>query len=152
LSSRFLKTLAVAVTVLAAPFAAPPAAADELRLGGLGGGQLTSADLERGVTMLIVWASWSPRCRDIPERVAALESTWGGRARLVTVNFQETEDEARAMASRLRVPVFLDRDGVFSKQHALATLPALVVYRDGEVAYQGRLPDAPDGLLRELLP
>ena len=67
----------------------PAGIIDVWRLPGLDGGQLTSGDLARGATVVVVWSTWSPRCRDIVPRVNRLASAWGGRARVVTVNFQE---------------------------------------------------------------
>jgi thiol-disulfide isomerase/thioredoxin len=129
------------------------AAAGDVRLPGLGGGQLTSADLDQGVTLVVVWASWSPRCRDIVERVDALASGWSARARVVTVDFQEEPaDVERFLAGKsMRAPVYLDRDGEFSKAHAVATLPGLIVFRDGEARYQGKLPADPDSVISDAL-
>lgn len=145
-------TLALAAALLAG--GAPVAAArGDVRLPGLTGGQLSDADLERGATILVVWASWSPRCRDIAERANAIAARWGGSARVVTVNFQE---DAATITEFLRgkglqPPVFLDRDGEFSKSHSVTTLPGLVVIRDGQVRYEGKLPADADATLRDLL-
>lgn len=124
-----------------------------LRLAGLEGGALTSGDLERGTHVLVVWASWSPRCRDIVDRVNGLASRWSSRARVATINFQEDPDTVSGFlrGQGLRVPVYLDRDGEASKSLAVTALPGLVVTRDGEVLYQGRLPGDPDALLDDLL-
>jgi thiol-disulfide isomerase/thioredoxin len=125
---------------------APPAAAQDWRLPGLEGGALSRADVAQGATILVVWASWSPRCRDIVSRVNELAGRWGGQARVVTVNFQEERSTVSGFLAGqgLRVPVFLDSDGNFSKDHRVSTLPGLVIYRDGAVAYQGKLPDDAD--------
>ena len=74
-------------------------------------------------------------------RVNDLASRFGGRARVVTVNFQEEPAavEAFLAGKGLTVPVYLDRGGDFSKAHAVTTLPGLIVYRAGEVRFQGRL-------------
>jgi thiol-disulfide isomerase/thioredoxin len=110
-------------------------------LPGLGGGQLSSADLAQGTHIIVVWASWSPRCRDIAPRVNDLVQKFSGQGRVVTVNFQE---EASAIQEFVRqnpvqAPIYLDRDGEFSKGHAVTTLPGLIVLRKGEVLFQGRL-------------
>ncbi len=128
-------------------------AQDDVRLPGLRGGQLTSADLAQGTTLVVVWASWSPRCRDIVERVGTLASNWSGRARVVTVDFQEEPaDIERFLAGKsLAAPVYLDRDGEFSKAHAVATLPGLIVFRDGQARYQGKLPADPDAVIADAL-
>ncbi len=123
------------------------------RLVGLGGEVLTQSDLDRGSTVLIVWASWSPRCRDIVERVNPLAERWGGKARVATVNFQEDRAavETFLRGKALRAPVYLDADGAFSKRNAVTTLPGLLVYVDGRVAYSGRLPEDPDRVLSQAL-
>ncbi|HVS02269.1 MAG TPA: TlpA disulfide reductase family protein [Thermoanaerobaculia bacterium] len=123
------------------------------RLSGLDGGELREADLARGTAVVVIWAGWSPRCRGIVDQVNALAAEWGGRARVVTVNFQESPDEARGFlrGKSLRVPVFLDTDGAFSKRHHVSTLPGLLVYKDGRVAYQGKLPDDPSEVVGRAL-
>lgn len=142
---------AVLVLGLLAPGAA--SAQGDVRLPGLRGGQLTSADLARGATVVVVWASWSPRCRDLVERANALSARWDGQARVVTIDFQESPEEVeRFLAGKsLAAPVYLDRDGEFSKSLEVTTLPGLVVVRDGEVRFQGRLPADVDALLDDLL-
>jgi thiol-disulfide isomerase/thioredoxin len=162
-TSRFRRLVApavrgsvlLAVFVLAAVLAAPPTEAQgSFSLPGLAGGSLSSADVADGTTVLVVWASWSPRCRDIVPRVNEVASRFGGRARVVTVNFQEERAavEAFLAGKGLTSPVYLDQSGDFAKAHAVTTLPGLIVYRAGEVRFQGRLEaDAPaqiEGLLK----
>jgi thiol-disulfide isomerase/thioredoxin len=146
---RLAGALVAAVLLLVA---APAPAQPNVRLPGLAGGQLTGAELAHGATIVVVWASWSPRCRDIVERANGVAGRWGGRARVVTVNFQEDPAAVQAFLSdkKLAVPVFLDRDGEFSKAHAVTTLPGLVVFQDGAVRYQGKLPADPDATLRQI--
>lgn len=141
------------LAVLIAAVAVAPASAQEVRLQGLGGGQLTDADLARGSTVIVVWASWSPRGKDVVSRVDAIENRWGNRARVVMVNFQEDRATVQEFLSGKdpAVPVYLDTDGAFSKKHAVTTLPGLLVVRDGDVAFRGRLPDDPAGILSEAL-
>jgi len=133
--------------------AAAPLLAAGVRLPGLRGGELTDADLASGSHIVVVWAAWSPRCRDIVERLNALEAGWGSRARVVAVDFQEepAEIEEFLRGKGLRTPVYLDRDGEFSKSLAVTSLPGLVVYRDGQVRYQGKLPAEADRVLQDLL-
>ena len=144
--------LAAGLAVLVGLGMALPASAQR-PLAGLQGGQLGEGDLARGVTIVIVWASWSPRGKDIVERVNAIERGWGGRARVVTVNFQEDRGTVEGFLSgkRLAVPVYLDADGAFSKKHAVTTLPGLLVIQDGNDAFRGRLPDDPASILTEIL-
>jgi thiol-disulfide isomerase/thioredoxin len=133
--------------------AVPLVAQSEIELPGLDGGTLTAADLAKGRVVLVVWASWSPKCRDIVQRVNDLDEKWRGRARLVTVNFQEDRSEVAAyLQGQMRAATYLDSDGAFAKAHAVATLPGLVVYVEGRPVYQGRLPaDGGDSLLADLL-
>ena len=122
-------------------------------LPGLAGGRLTAADLERETTILVVWASWSPRCRDVARRVEALDETWSGRARVASVVFQEEPAAVQGFLAgkNLRAPVFLDTTGAFSKKHAVATLPSLLVFAGGEAVYRGKLPIDPDPVIERAL-
>jgi thiol-disulfide isomerase/thioredoxin len=150
---RRCAAVCLAVCLALAAFAAPAAAQGGVRLDGLAGGQLTDGDLASGATIVVVWASWSPRSRDIVGRVNPIAQRWGGRARVVTVNFQEDRGAIQGFLSGkgLSAPVFLDPDGAFSKKYAVATLPGLLVVKDGNVAYRGKLPDDPDKVIAELL-
>lgn len=150
--SRILGSAGAALLLSAGLLAAagiPP----NLRLKGLRGGELTSGDLSRGAQIVVVWASWSPRCRDIVERVNALNARWSDRARVLTIDFQEdaAKVEEFLRGRSLAAPVYLDGDGAASKALAVTSLPGLVVVRDGEIRYQGRLPDDVDALLGDLL-
>jgi thiol-disulfide isomerase/thioredoxin len=127
--------------------------AQEDSLSCLGGTRLSAADLAHGTTIVVVWASWSPRSRDIVERVNALAGRWGGQAHVVTVNFQEERPAVeRFLAGKhLGVPVCLDPDGAFSRKYNVATLPGLLVVKDGQVAFHGKLADDADQTLAGLL-
>jgi thiol-disulfide isomerase/thioredoxin len=144
---RWISAFFVAV-LLAAPLAA-----QDIRLQGLGGEQLADSDLARGTTIVVVWASWSPRSRDIAARVSPLAQRWGGQARVVTVNFQEDRGavESFLAGKNLGATVFLDPDGTFSKKYAMATLPGLLIIKDGQVVFRGKLPDDPDRVIGEIL-
>lgn len=133
--------------------AAVTAAEDDFRLPALDGrATLEPADLESGSTIMVFWASWSPRCRDIVERTNAIAEDWGGRATVVTINFQEEADVARDfIGGELDVDTYLDSDGALSKQHTMTSLPGLLIYRDGEVAFRGKLPADPSGLIAQAL-
>jgi thiol-disulfide isomerase/thioredoxin len=148
--------MATAVLVAAlALLALSPAAsrAEDVSLSCLGGGRLGDADLARGTTIVVVWASWSPRSRDIAERVTALAGRWGGRARIATVDFQEDRQavEHFLAGKSLGAPVCMDPDGVFSRKYSVATLPGLVVIKDGKVAHRGKLSEDSDQVLADLL-
>jgi thiol-disulfide isomerase/thioredoxin len=131
----------------------PAAFAQEMQLTGLRGERLSDADLAQGAIVVVFWASWSPRSRDVVERVNRLAARWGQRARVVTVNFEESRQaiEAFLAGKALGVPVFLDPDGVFSKKYAIATLPGLLVLKEGKSIYHGKLPDDPNRLIADLL-
>ena len=131
-----------------------PASAQGPILQGLGGERLSEADLAQGATIFIVWASWSPHSRDVVERVNRVSQRWSGKARVVTVNFQEDRGavETFLAGKNMGTTVFLDSDGAFSKKYAVATLPGLLVVKDGRVAYRGKLPADPDRILVEILP
>ena len=126
---------------------------DPARLSGLDGGELTQAALEGGHSVIIFWAGWSPKGRDIVERVNQIHSKWNDRARVLTINFQEDEEDVREFLSsqRMKAPVYLDSRGAFSKKHAVTDLPGLVIYKDGRVAYRGKLPRDADALIARTL-
>lgn len=107
----------------------------------LEGAALTPADWKRRDTIAIFWASWSPRCREIVPRVQALEARWGQRAWVITINFQEDPATIRRFlgAESSLPPVYLDTAGTFARRHGVTTLPAVVLFREGEVIYQDRL-------------
>jgi thiol-disulfide isomerase/thioredoxin len=138
-------------TVLVGP--GPLFAQGGLRLPGLDQGELREGDFDSGTTILIFWATWSPRCRDIVERSNAVAGRWQGQARIALVDFQETPEEVRAFLADQRpaVPVYLDQDGRLAKKHAITTLPSLLILRDGRVVFQGRLPADVDQAIREAL-
>lgn len=149
----FRTIAAIVCCAVLAALAFPLAAQKNIRLQGLGGEQLADADLVRGTTIVVLWASWSPRSRDIAARVNPLASRWGGRARVVTVNFQEDRAavEKFLAGKDFGTTVFLDPDGSFSKKYGLATLPGLLIIKDGQVVYRGKLPEDPDRVIGEFL-
>jgi thiol-disulfide isomerase/thioredoxin len=132
---------------------ARPVDAQGVLLKGLGGEQLSEADLAQGATIFIVWASWSPHSRGIVDRVNPMVQRWSGKARVVTVNFQENRQavEGFLAGKSFGTTVFLDTDGTFSKKYAVATLPGLLIIKDGRVAYSGKLPEDPDRVIVEIL-
>lgn len=143
------------ILALAPPCAAQDDTADRNRLvlQRLDGEALTVADLGRGTTLLVVWASWSPRCRDVTSRIDRLAKTWGGQARVASVVFQEDAETAREAVDHrgLEAPVYLDLSGDFSKRHAVTTLPMLLIFRDGELAFRGKLSGNPDPVVERIL-
>ena len=154
-SLRSLRGTAVGVALLLlAGLALPaPAAAQDFALQGLRGGRLVEADLVRGTTIFVVWASWSPRSRDIIGRINPIAQRWGGQARVVAVSFQENRQTVDGFLAgkNLAADIFLDEDGSFSKKYSVATLPGLLIVQNGEIKYQGKLPDDPDRVISEFL-
>jgi hypothetical protein len=47
--------------------------------------------------------------------------------------------------------VYLDTDGAFSKKYAVATLPGLLIIKDGRAVYRGKLPEEPDRVIADVL-
>ena len=139
--------------LLALPRPVPAATGDLIPLEGPGGAPYEALDLTRGATILVVWASWSPRCRDVGPRIDRLADTWSGTARIASVVFQETPEEVREhlAGGKLRSPVYIDSSGDFSQQHAVTTLPMLLIFRDGELAFRGRLSADPDPVIERVL-
>lgn len=147
---RGLAALSIGIVVAMTPVVAQE---DTFRLSALDGtAALQPADVESGTVIMVFWAGWSPRCRDIVERTNEIADEWGGRARVVTVNFQEESDAVRDfLDGKLKVKTYLDSDGAFSKQHTMTSLPGLLIYDDGEVAFRGKLPADPSGLIGQTL-
>lgn len=144
---RWPRLLAVALLVAGAlqtPLHGQPGSMPEK----LGGGRLPATLIE-GDAIMVFFATWSPRCRDIVERVGAIERSWGSSVPVILVDFQESEQEVRDFLAGRRPPVdvYLDREGAFSKKHAMTTLPGLLVLRGGKVAYRGKLPGDVDAVL-----
>lgn len=129
------------------------AGAQEINLSCLGGERLSESDMSRGINIVVIWASWSPRSRDLVQRVNPIASRWKGSARVMTVNFQEERQavEVFLKGKGLGVPVCLDPDGLFSRKYNVANLPGLLVVKDGQSVYHGKLPDDPDRVIAEYL-
>ena len=88
------RRIAALLTTALLPFLL--AAVSDFSLPGVEGGALTPAALTRGDIIIVVWASWSPRCRDLGTRLQALQRSWGKDARIVSVNYQEDRKVVRA--------------------------------------------------------
>ena len=67
--------------------------------------------------------------------------------------FQEDAEAVRETVGRrgLESPVYLDLSGDFSKQHAVTTLPMLLIFRDGELVFRGKLAANPDPVIERVL-
>lgn len=134
-------------------FHAAPAASQGFRLDGLDGSSLSQDALQSGDWVIVVWASWSPRARDIGARIEALSSKFSGRARVCGVHFQDTPAEVRrSLGGQLpSAPLYVDARGDFSKKYQVSDLPALLVLRQGRVVHKGRLTANADGVVGPLL-
>lgn len=143
----------VQIALVASCLLALPVLAESVRLKGVGGGELTDSDLARGSHVVVFWASWSPRGRDLPQRVAALAERFGSRARVVAVNFQEDPQAVERFVREqpFGVPVFMDQDGALARRYRITQLPGLLVLVDGEARYAGSLPNAPENTVEEAL-
>lgn len=117
----------------------------------LDGSALRSDALE-GDAIVVFFASWSPRCRDVVARAQELHEEWGGRARVLLVAFQEDEEDVREFlaGAETDVDVVRDVDGSFSKRHGITTLPSMLVLQRGSVAFRGRLSSDVDSILRPI--
>jgi thiol-disulfide isomerase/thioredoxin len=148
----FLVLLAC-VSLTVAAQGQPSPSSQDIQLQGLRGERLGGAELAQGTTILVFWTSWSPHSRDIVARVNPLAENWGARARVITVSFMEERSAVDGFLSGkgFNVPVFLDPDGAFARKYAVATLPSLLIIRDGQAVYKGRLPDDPDRVIADYL-
>lgn len=146
---------ALALLILAAVLvpASGHAQGRPFKLEGLQGGALGPADFAQGVVIVVVWASWSPHCRDIVPQVDRIATNWSSQAKVIMVNFQEDRADAEAFLAGGRpvAPVFLDQSGAFSKAHSVTNLPGLVIFKDGATAFSGKLPRDPDSIISQTL-
>ena len=144
-----------AASCLAVVLAATAAAAAQWSLPRLGGGApLTPEAVDTEPVIVVVWTTWSPRGRDIVERINRIEARWGSRARVVSVVFQESPEavERFLAGKRLAVPVFLDAGNAeFSKRHNVVQVPRLLLFRNGVNAVNVNLTENPDPLIQGVL-
>ena len=147
-------TVAMLTAVAMIAMAAPPVAvaAEEVLTDG-DGRALTAGEFGQGAVIVVFMASWSPRCRDVIERVNRIHDEWGARARVVVVNFQEDPAEMASflVGKTTRAEIYYDRDGAFSKAHSITFLPGLLVLQNGTVAFRGRLGRDPGSVLSQIL-
>ena len=151
----WLRRLVVAVLLVGVGAGLPSAYAQQgsFRLQGLKGGELRPADLNKGVVIMVVFASWSPRSRNIVPQVNAIVDRWGGQARVVMVSFQEDAATVEDFLSgkRAKATVYLDQDGDFSKSYAVTHLPSLLILKDGATGFSGKLPRDPDSIISQTI-
>ena len=142
--------IVTALTVVALLASVTPAAA-QWSLPRLGGGQpLDQEAISSGLVIVVVWTTWSPRGRNIVERLGRIQSDWGDRARVVSVVFQESPEaiERFLEGEQLTVPVYLDSGNAeFSKRHKVTQVPRLLVFKDGVTAVNVNLTNDPNPLI-----
>ena len=151
----WLSRLVVAVLLVVVGTGLPSAYAQQgsFRLQGLKGGELRPTDLNQGVVIMVVFASWSPRSRNIVPQVNAIVDRWGGQARVVMVSFQEDAATVEGFLSGKgpKARVYLDQDGDFSKSYAVTHLPSLLILKDGTTGFSGKLPRDPDSIISQTI-
>ena len=111
-------------------------------LEGLKGDQFDSDSLSKGDHIVVIWASWSPKCRTVVPRINEIHNEWSGRAKVVSINFEESPEKARKFlkGKNLQASTYLDSDGSFSKEYRITNLPGLLLIHDGEEAFRGAMP------------
>ncbi len=146
------RAMAVLVFLLAFGTAGANAAWAQ-RLEGVAGDGLAEAEINQGTTVVVFWSTWSPHSRDIVSRVNPLVDRWGGRARILAVNFQEDREAISSFLAGkgMKAQVLMDLNGTFTRKFQVTKLPVLLVLKDGQVAYNGPFPQDPDGVLGEIL-
>jgi thiol-disulfide isomerase/thioredoxin len=115
-------------------------------------GSTLEPDALEGDAIVIFFASWSPRCRNVVAQASSLQQEWGTRAAVFLVSFQESEEEVRAFldSADVDIEILRDVDGSFSKRHGITTLPSLLVLEGGTVAFRGRLTADASSALRPI--
>ena len=148
-----MKVMAAVVMILLLAPVTGNAQGRPFQIEGLGGGSLGPADFDQGVVIVVVWTSWSPHCRNIDSRVGAIADQWGSQARVIMVNFQEDRSEVEAFLGgrSTKVPVYLDQSGAFSKKYSVTNLPGLVIFKDGNAAFSGKLSRDPDSIISQTI-
>lgn len=111
-------------------------------LEGLQGDQFDTETLSQGDHIVVIWASWSPKCRSVVPRINEIHQEWSGSAQVVSINFEESSEKARDFlkGKGLLAPTYLDSDGSFSKEYRITNLPGLLLIHDGEEAFRGAMP------------
>lgn len=92
----------------------------------------------RGTPVLInVWASWCPPCRKEAPDLARFDREQRSRARLVGIDYRDTESEGRAFVREFgwRFPIVQDRRGTLVERFQPAGLPTTyLIDRQGRIA------------------
>ena len=120
-------------------------------------GEVFALSAERGkIVVLDFWAGWCAPCMQslpkVAETIAALDPQ---KVKLVTVNLQQTAEEAEDALRRLKlkVPVALDRNGKTAEKYGATSIPfTVVVGAGGKVArvFIGSSPRLPEQLRKAI--
>jgi len=129
------------------------AQARQYQLEGLGGGKLGASDLSKGAVIVVVFASWSPRGKDVVNQTNQIYDQWGKQAKVIMVDFQEDRSDVEAFlqGKSSKAPVYLDQDGSFSKRYSVTHLPGLLILKDGSAAFSGRLTKDSNAVISQTL-
>ncbi len=111
-------------------------------LDGLKGDQFDTESLSQGDHIVVIWASWSPKCRTVVPRINEIHQEWSDGAQVISINFEESSEKAKNFlkGKGLLAPTYLDSDGSFSKEYRITNLPGLLLINDGEEAFRGAMP------------
>ena len=149
------KFVAISMLLLIHAVAAVPLGAQgrQFQLEGLNGGSLSAADLGRGVIIAVVFAGWSPRGKNVVNQTNQIHDRWGSQAKVIMVDFQEERADVEAFLAgqNPKAPVYLDKDGSFSKRYSVTHLPGLLILKDGNAAFSGRLTRDSDSVISQTL-
>lgn len=121
------------------------------------GGPLPSfsrADVEGGVSVVNVWASWCPYCRS--EHQALMEFARTEKTRFLGLVYEDTADKVKTYLSAAGVPydaLGLDENRRYAIALGVVSVPTTIVLdRRGMVAKTLQGPLTPDRIRTELLP
>ncbi len=149
------KSLALLLVLAIAALSVVPLSAQgkQFQLQALSGGSLGVSDLSRGTYIAIVFASWSPRGKDVVQQVNRIQEKWGDQAKVIMIDFQEDRGEVETFlrGQKTKAPVYLDQDGSFSKRYSVTHLPGLLILQDGKAAFSGRLTRDSDAVISQTL-
>ena len=91
--------------------------------------RMTVASLTGKPAVITFWASWCDPCRREAAELARFATAAGGRARLVGVDWSDSESGARAFIRRYRwrFPNLRDSDGTAGDAYGITGLPTTFV-------------------------
>ncbi len=103
----------------------------------IGGSPMRLSDLRGKVVFVNFWATWCRPCkRELPD-IQALSREFPDDLAVLTINVEESADEARAFLEEndLALPALLDHSGAVYRQYRLPGLPgSFFIDREGNLA------------------